>query len=55
MDTYFTKEADIMINIVLIFATLLTLERISLEYLHLTVTFTKLACLNVKLLLAMSL
>ena len=43
MDNYFTKEADIMVDNVY------DLNRISLEYLHLTGAFTKLACLNVKL------
>ena len=48
MDKYFATEADIIIDIVY------DLDKISLEYLHLTRTFTK-SCLNVKLLFCMSL
>ena len=48
MDNYFAREAEIM-------ASVYDWIKISSEHLHLIGTFTKLYCLNVKLLFSMSL
>ena len=50
-DNYFTREADIIINIV--YDLYMTWIRVDLEYLHKKGTSTKLYCLNVKRLFSM--